>query len=72
MNPNQPNNYPPYSNQFKPNQFNTYQPSNQQQLTQNSLNLPKNHFQQPGTISPNDTHHFNRNKLDRAMYSSTI
>jgi hypothetical protein len=36
------------------------------------LNVPKNNFQQPGTISPNDNHQFNRNKLDRAMYSSTI
>jgi hypothetical protein len=36
------------------------------------LNIPKNNFQQPGSISPTDNHQFNRNKLDRAMYSSTI
>ena len=72
MNPNQPNNYQPYSNQFKPNQNNTYQFSNQQQFNQNTLNIPRNNFQQGGSISPTDNHQVNRNKVDRAMYSSTI
>jgi hypothetical protein len=72
MNPNQPNNNPQYSNHFKPNQFNTYQFPNQQQFSPNTLNIQKNHFQQGGSRSPTDSHQLNRNKLDRAMYSSTI
>lgn len=72
MNPNQPNNYPPFNNPLKPNQYNPHQFSNQQQYNPNTLNLPKNQFQPPATLSPTDSHQVNRNKLDRAMYSSTI
>ncbi len=72
MNPNQPNNNPQYLNQFKPNQFNTHQFLNQQNYSPNTLNVPKNHFQQGNSLSPTESHQVYRNKLDRAMYSSTI
>lgn len=72
MNPNQPNNFQPYSNQFKPPQYNNFQYPNQPQFNQNTLNLPRNNFHQGGSLSPTEAQNFNRNKLDRAMYSSTI
>ncbi len=72
MNPNLPNSNSQYLNQFKPNQFNANQFLNQQNLSPNTLNVPKNHFQQGTSLSPTESHQLNRNKLDRAMYSSTI
>ena len=72
MNPNQPNNFQPYSNQFKPNQNSNYQFPNQLQFNQNSLNVPQGNFHQGGSLSPTEGHHINRTNLDRAMYSSTI
>jgi len=72
MNPNQPNNFQSFTNQYKPNQYANYQFPNQQQFTQNTLNIPKNNFHQGGSLSPTESHQINRNKLDRAMYSSTI
>ncbi len=72
MNPNQPNNYQPYSPQFKTNQLNNYQYTNQPHFAQNTLNVPRNNFQQGGSLSPTDGNQMNRNKIDRVMYSSTI
>lgn len=74
MNPNQPQqNFQPYSPQSKTNQYVPYQsPIQQNQYSQNTLNIPKNNYLQPGSLSPNEGSSFNRNKIDRAMYSSTI
>lgn len=73
MNPNQPNGYQPYPGQFKNPQLDSYKFSNQGQFGQNTLNIPQSHnFNQGGSLSPTENHQLNRNKIDRAMYSSTI
>ena len=72
MNPNQSNSNPQYLNQLKPNRFNAPQFLNQKNFSPNTLNVPKNYFHQGTSLSPTESHQVNRNKLDRAMYSSTI
>lgn len=53
MNPNQPNNFQPYSGQFKSNQYNSYQFNPQTQFNQNTLNVPRSqNFHQGGSLSP--------------------
>lgn len=79
MNNNQPQPYQKYSslhsNNPIPTSYNTNpipQSNLQPQYYTNTLNLPKNDYSNNTYFSPSDNHSINRNKIDRAMYSSTI
>lgn len=72
MNSNWSQNPPNYPSSLK-NNFNPQnQPTQQPQYTSNTLNLPHNYLTPTPTYSPTDNNSLNRNKIDRAMYSSTI
>lgn len=70
--------YQPYSNQYNKSPTNYQQNTNSQQQngqfsqsnnSMNTLNLPQNGYQKQ---TGNQTLSFNKGKIDRAMYSSTI
>lgn len=72
MNPNQPPNYQRFTPQQQYTPTYNHQPNYNNQPNQHTLNVPINN--NPYSFQTNqDTIQFNnRNKIDRAMYSSTI
>lgn len=73
MNPNQqPPNYQRYTPQHQFTTSYNNQPNFIHQPNQNTLNIPSNHNQYSFQANQETLQFNNRNKLDRAMYSSTI
>lgn len=72
MNPNNFQNYQPSPPHFKNNLTPTYQYHIQQPHSPMTLNPPQNNFHHQGALTPTDNHLLNQNKIDRAMYSSSI
>ncbi len=75
MNPNQPPHFQPYTVPYNNGSYANYQTNNQQQYHPNTLNIqPTQYLHQNNNAQNIKTEYvpLQRNKLDKAMYCSTI